>query len=150
MRRAQPLPTVLLEKMNSAVEILHKQSCSLVIQSRGEVHTFFNRGIKDLYNIYTTDKSLLYGAAIADKVVGRAAAALMILGGVERIYTDTISKLALELLATTDIVVEYAEVVPHIINRTKTDLCPMERATRHLTDLNDIFRAIDDFVRSLA
>ncbi len=114
------------------------------------MHTFYNRGIKDLYNIYTTDKSLLYGAVTADKVVGRAAATLMILGGVERIYTDTISQLALELLATTDIVVEYAEVVPHIINRTKTDLCPMERATLHLTDLNDIFRAIDDFVRSLA
>ena len=51
---------------------------------------FYNRGVKDLYTLYTTTPSLLNGALVADKVVGRAAATLMVLGGVKRVYADTI------------------------------------------------------------
>ena len=111
---------------------------------------FYNRGVKDLYTLYTTTPSLLNGALVADKVVGRAAAALMVLGGVKRVYADTISALALEIFAQRDICVEYGNLVPHIINRSHSDMCPMERATAHLTDLDDIFAAIDRFVKSLA
>ena len=89
-------------------------------------------------------------ADIADKVVGRAAAAIMILGGVKRVYTDVISHLALDFLSKSSIEVSYKEAVPYIINRSQTDLCPMERATREIDSLEDIFTIIDDFVRSLA
>lgn len=136
--------------MEELIDILHNSHCSCVVRNRGEVRQLYNRGIKDLHTIYTTERSLLSGADIADKVVGRAAAALMILGGVRRVYTDVISQLALDLLSKSSIEVSYNEVVPHIINRSQTDLCPMERATREIDSLEDIFTVIDDFVRSLA
>lgn len=135
--------------MERLKEILHSRNCSCVVENRGAVRIFYNRGIKDLYTIYTTEPTLLCGAKIADKVVGRAAAALMILGGVECLYTDVISNLALDLLNNSSIKVSYNRSVPHIINRAQTDLCPMEKATRNIESLDDIFTEIDNFVRSL-
>ena len=93
--------------MERLKEILHSRNCSCVVENRGAVRIFYNRGIKDLYTIYTTEPTLLCGAKIADKVVGRAAAALMILGGVECLYTDVISDLALDLLNNSSIKVSY-------------------------------------------
>lgn len=136
--------------MEELIDILHNSHCSCVVRNRGEIRQLYSRGIKDLHTIYTQERSLLNGAEIADKVVGRAAAAIMILGGVKRVYTDVISHLALDLLSKSSIEVSYKEAVPYIINRSQTDLCPMERATREIDSLEDIFTIIDDFVRSLA
>ncbi len=116
----------------------------------GRVERYYNRGVKDLYTLYTADSQLLSGADVADKVVGRAAALIMILGGVSRVYADTVSQLALELFAQNNVEISYNQVVPHIINRAKTDLCPLERATKDLESLEEIFAAIEAFVSSLA
>lgn len=136
--------------MDSLIEILHSSACSCVVRNKGRVERYYNRGVKDLYTLYTTGSQLLSGADVADKVVGRAAAALMILGGVRRVYADTISQLALELFAQNNVEISYNQVVPHIINRAKTDLCPLERATKDLESLEEIFAAIEAFVSSLA
>ena len=136
--------------MDSLIEILHSSACSCVVRNKGRVERYYNRGVKDLYTLYTADSQLLSGADVADKVVGRAAATLMILGGVRRVYADTISQLALELFAQNNVEISYNQVVPHIINRAKTDLCPLERATKDLESLEDIFAAIEAFVSSLA
>lgn len=136
--------------MDSLIEILHSSACSCVVCNKGRVERYYNRGVKDLYTLYTADSQLLSGADVADKVVGRAAASIMILGGVRRVYADTISQLALELFAQNNVEISYNQVVPHIINRAKTDLCPLERATKDLESLEEIFAAIEAFVSSLA
>lgn len=136
--------------MDSLIEILHSSACSCVVRNKGRVERYYNRGVKDLYTLYTADTQLLSGADVADKVVGRAAASIMILGGVRRAYADTISQLALELFAQNNVEISYNQVVPHIINRAKTDLCPLERATKDLESLEEIFAAIEAFVSSLA
>lgn len=136
--------------MDSLIEILHSSACSCVVRNMGRVERYYNRGVKDLYTLYTADSQLLSGADVADKVVGRAAALIMILGGVSRVYADTVSQLALELFAQNNVEISYNQVVPHIINRAKTDLCPLERATKDLESLEEIFAAIEAFVSSLA
>ncbi len=136
--------------MDSLIEILHSSACSCVVRNKGRVERYYNRGVKDLYTLYTADSQLLCGADVADKVVGRAAASIMILGGVSRVYADTVSQLALELFAQNNVEISYNQVVPHIINRAKTDLCPLERATKDLESLEEIFAAIEAFVSSLA
>ena len=44
---------------------------------------FRERGVADLFRLLREEPQLLRGAFIADKVVGKGAAALMVLGGVE-------------------------------------------------------------------
>ncbi len=92
---------------------------------------------------------MLRGAFIADKVVGKAAAALMVLGGVRELFADVISHSALELLARYRVRVSYTVAVDHIINRTRTGWCPMEIRCRECTTADECLEQIEDFMKTL-
>ncbi len=79
-----------------------------------EISTFTQRGITDLYDLLNTHPAFLHGAQVADKVIGKAAAVLMVLGGVQEVYTDIISEPALALLHKANIRVECVQVVSRI------------------------------------
>lgn len=112
-------------KLERLMEILHTGGYSLVIRNNS-IHTFTGRGVSDLYRIYNERKELLEGAEVADKIIGKGAAALMALGKVSEIITDTISAPALSLLKGCGIPVSFQTVVPNIINRRGDGLCPVE------------------------
>lgn len=107
------------------MDILHSGGYSLVIRNNG-IHTYKGRGISDLYKIYRQEKDLLNGASLADKIVGKGAAALMALGNVSEVITDVISSSALSLLEVSGISVRFQNVVPNIINHRGDGICPVE------------------------
>ena len=111
--------------MESIIDILHKGGYSCVMKNREEVRTFTQRGVADLYDLYQADSAFMKGAAIADKVIGKGAAALMVLGGFKTVYADIISTPALALLCKAGIETTFAQEVPHIINRDKTGWVPV-------------------------
>ena len=119
--------------MNHLISVLHSGNHSLVVGiADGNIVTFDGRGVSDLLRLLDTEPQTLSGAAIADKVVGKAAAALMIAGRVSALHADMISEQALRLFKTCaqEIAVGYDKIVPHIINRQQTGWCPMELACR--------------------
>lgn len=119
--------------MKDIKQILLKENHSLVVKTAtGETFAFDGRGIKDLLQLLRSPAHLLDGAEVADKVVGKAAAALIILGGVKHAYAETISQPALRLLASSapQTTVTYGDKVEHIVNRTQTGWCPMELACK--------------------
>ena len=95
------------------------------------------------------DTAQLKGATVVDKVVGKAAAALMILGGVTRLHALLISDGALGLLSTTNIKVSYDQQVPHIINRSGTGWCPMEQVCQHCVTPEDCLTEIMNKISQL-
>ena len=111
--------------MKDLINILHEGGHSLVV-ANGDIRTFDGRGVSDLYRLLEEDSGFLYGAAVADKVVGKAAAAMMVLAKVKEVYADVVSQPALDLLESNRIRITYENIVPYIINRTGTDLCPLE------------------------
>lgn len=111
--------------MDELIQILHDGGYSLAVAGN-EIRTFGGRGVSDLYRLLHEDPVFLHGAHVADKVVGKAAAALLALAAVGRIYADVISRPALDLLERAGIPTTYGKPVPHIINRTGTGLCPLE------------------------
>lgn len=117
-----------MQTLDRLADILHFGNHSLVVEdARGTVHVFDRRGVADLYALLHSQPELLKGANVADKVIGKGAAALMCLGGVERVYTDVLSRPALELFAASRVEdVVYDHLVPGIINRAGTGLCPVE------------------------
>lgn len=72
----------------------------------------------------------LEGGVIADKVVGKAAALLFVLLGVESVYGSTVSGHAEAVLQGANISLEYNQLVEGIINREKNGPCPLEYAVR--------------------
>ena len=116
-----------------AKALLHKENYSIVIMN-GDTYTSTKKGIAPLMDILADNPSFLKIATVADKVIGRAAALLMIYGGVKEVYSDVISTHALDIFKANNILVEYGECVPYIINRTKDGMCPMENAVLDVTE----------------
>ena len=81
--------------MEDLICLLHEGSHSLVV-ANGDVCTFDGRGVSDLYDLFKEDSGFLKGASLADKIVGKAAAALMALAEVREVYADVVSRPALD------------------------------------------------------
>ena len=107
--------------MRRLTEILHGGGWSLVVNN-GAIRTFSGRGVSDLYGLLTREPETLRGASVADKVVGKGAAALMVLGGVKG---------------------------PHIVNRTRTGICPVERLCADCRTAGECLPRIGAFLENL-
>lgn len=129
------------------IELLHSGNHSLVV-ANGDVCTFDGRGVSDLYSLFNEDSGFLKGASVVDKIVGKAAAALMILAEVQEVHTDVVSQLALDLFAESRVRVSYGTVVPHIINRTQTGWCPLETRCCDCLTPQECFCRIEEFIES--
>ncbi len=122
---------------------------TLVVANGSEVRCYNRRGVADLYTLLRDEPGFLRGAAVADKVVGRAAAALMMLGGVKRLHTRVISSQALSLLADSRVSVEYNEETHHIINRRRDGWCPLELRCRDCRTPEECLGRITEFMEEM-
>lgn len=132
--------------MENLRRLLHEGEHSLVV-ANGDVCTFDGRGVADLYGLLRKSPEFLCGASIADKVVGKAAAALMILAKVKEVHADVISRPALDLFDKTGVRMTYGTEVPYIINRTKTGWCPLETRCRDCRTPQDCLGQIEEFMK---
>ena len=135
--------------MKQLIDILHGEGLTLVIKSAdGVIHRFTQRGVKDLLALVTENPAVLHDAVVADKAVGKAAAACMAAGGVQHVHADVMSEPALALLQAHGIKAEYGQLVDHIINRAGTGWCPMEQLSRDIDDPATIIQKINEFFNS--
>ena len=114
-----------------------------------EIRLFHERGVKDIYRLLKEEPDFLNGSFIADKVIGKAAAALMILGGVKEVFAGVISRPALSLFQSHGIEPEYKIETEYIINRTRTGWCPLESRCKNLETPEDFLAEIDDFMNTM-
>ena len=112
------------EQMLSALE---QQGVGLIVENNGETTTYCQHGVKDLLYLTANEPGRLKGAVVADKRVSKAAACLMIEGGVKRVNTPLVSTPARQMLEAAGIALYAREEVPLMMNRDGTDLCPMEK-----------------------
>ncbi len=137
--------------MKQLIDILHNEGLTLVIKSAdGNLHRFTQRGVKDLVSLVSERPEVLQSAIIADKAVGKAAAACMVVGGVWQVHADVMSEPALAMLQNHGVDAQYSQLVDHIINRTGTDWCPMERLSRDEDDPAVIIQKVKEKLASLA
>lgn len=132
--------------MNELIEQLHAGGFSCVIDHAGEVRTFTRRGVGDLYLLYTHERAFLQGSSLADKVVGRAAAALILLGEMKEVYADVISTPALQMLREHGIHTTFGHEVPFIQNRSGDGCCPLESMCAQATTPAGILPLITQFI----
>lgn len=133
---------------DTLIKILHEANHSLVV-ANGAVRTFNGRGISDLYSILTENPGFLQGAEIADKVVGKGAAALMIIGGIASLYADIISVPALDLLLKSPVKVDFGKQVDNIINRKGNGICPVETLCLPCATAQECLPLIENFMKTI-
>jgi len=133
--------------MDELIKLLHGGNYSLVA-ANGYTRTFDRRGIADLYDLLSDDPAFLAGAFIADKVVGKGAAALVILGHASELYADIISEAALEMLSQSPVKVSFGQLVPHIINHNGTGWCPVETLCKDSKTPEECLPLIQNFMNN--
>ncbi len=110
------------------LDTLKSKGLSLLIIKNGEtVFESYDPMIKPLYTALQTNPEGMEDAILYDKIIGRAAAYLCILGKVKEIYTPLASETALSLLEEYNIPITAEKTIPVIMNRDNTDKCPMEK-----------------------
>lgn len=130
------------------IRILQDGNHSLVVAGDG-IRTFDGRGISDLYGLLTEHPGWLRGASVADKVVGKGAAALLILGGVRELFAGVVSTSALGLLKDSGIPVRFSQEVAHIVNRKGDGVCPVETLCKECTTAAQCLPLIREFVAKI-
>ena len=138
-----------LEDKNEAIELLHEGGWSCVVCNGTEVRTFSRRGVADLLHLLRNEPLLLDGAFVADKVVGKGAAALMALGGVDAVWADVISVPARKLLENNNIQVTCSVETDGIRNREGNGPCPVEALCADCATAADCLPLIENFVAEM-
>jgi len=99
-------------------------------------------GVKPLLDALAEDPNAFADAIAMDRIVGRAAAAIYVVGKAARVLAPVMSEAAVRLLEEHGVASVADAVVPYIINRTRTGPCPMDAATAALTDPAEIVFAV--------
>lgn len=109
---------------------------TLAITREGRTEYFFERGVAVLLRL---PKEALAGAELTDKVVGKAAALLMVRGGIRSLAAGILSRPAAQVLERAHIPYTYERLTERIVNRTGDGLCPMESAVMHTFDAEEAY-----------
>ena len=132
----------------SAVQLLRDGQAACVVLRDGEiVRAETGRGVAPMIRLY--EDGALQGAYVVDKIVGKAAAMLMTLGGVSGCYALTVSRAALDWFVGHGIPVEYEVCAEYIVNRDGDGICPMEQTVKELTDATEALAALKQKIAEL-
>jgi uncharacterized membrane protein len=124
-----------IEPCVTAKERITRGSCSYAILREGSiVHQGAGQGVAPLLHLYLEQPEQFSGALVVDKVIGKAAAMLLVLGGVTGVHGMTMSVAAKDYLIAHDITVSYDRLIDVIANRSRDGICPMERSVLGLDD----------------
>lgn len=88
-------------------------------------------------------------AIVVDKIVGKAVAMLMSLGGVYYVHGVVMSQSAIDWLTQKKIPFSYDTAVENIVNRTGRGVCPMEETVKFIPNEATALEALKKKVEEL-
>jgi len=110
------------------LKYLKENNLSIRIEKNGEIiFESYDPMLKPLFTCLLKKREELKGATVVDKIVGRAAALLSQLGEVKEVITPLASETAREVLESAGIELYAEKMIPYIVNRDNTGMCPMEK-----------------------
>ena len=112
--------------------LLQQDYTCVVLDRHNNIISSKENGIRPIMRLVLNDAKALEEAFIADKVIGAAAATIIIESDVKECYGQIMSESAINLLKSSNVKYSFASTVPVILNRDKTGLCPMEKMTKDL------------------
>lgn len=132
-----------MDLLEQAKKSLTESSATFVMIRGGKTFSSEMRGVAPILDLLREDPDALDDGVVADKVIGKAAALLLMYGRIKALYTKVISSHALNVLKDSGIEVVYDKLVPYVINRDGTDMCPMEKLVLEIGSPEEAFEALD-------
>ena len=138
-----------MEKLKKAIEILKSEDVSFVAIVGEDIVKDKAIGIKPIFQRVKLNKNFFKDVIVADKIIGKAAAMLLINSGVSQVYGETMSLSAIEILEKYNIYYEFGEKVDFIHNRDNTGLCPMEETVKNIDLPCEAFEPLEKTINRL-
>ncbi|MCQ2379501.1 MAG: DUF1893 domain-containing protein [Victivallaceae bacterium] len=139
------------EAKNEAIAMIRSGRAGCVVARDGRiVASASGRGVSPILEILDSNPGAMEGAAVVDKVVGRASAFVAISGGASSVHGEVIGEDAVRLLESKGVEVSWTKVVPQILNNSRTAPCPMEMAVTGIDDPAEAVNAIRRKIAELA
>lgn len=131
--------------LTRAAKLLLEQGYSCALCSGQKLYTSYQHGITPLIH-FLSEGVYFINACAADKVIGKAAALLLVLAGVKRVYAPVISESGLYILSYYGILASCDICVPTILNRAGTGPSPMDEAMDGINDPARAFGLLQRFI----
>jgi len=138
------------EQLNLAkIQLKQKNLTCIVSDINSIIFESYDRGIKPLFDFIKNHKKDNGPYFLADKVIGKAAALLCVKAGITEVYAFVLSDAAAEIFRNYSISFSYGRKVGHILNRTETGHCPMEKLSNGVEDPEEMFIKIEQWIKSM-
>ncbi len=139
-----------MRDLELAKEILKGKELSLVIVKQGEpLYESSLSGMGGLLRGIEKLRNRLYDSSVADKVVGRAAALLLIHSRVKEVYAATLSNEGLKVLSEHNVPVEHEGLVPKILDKEGKNICPFEQFSLTISSIDEAYEELKAFTENL-
>lgn len=134
-------PALLTEEKAKRMIREGRASC-VIIRHNAIIRTASGQGISPLISIYENEPDILKDALVVDKIVGKAAAIMLVLGGAKRVYGEVMSAAACDYLSARGCRAGYGERIDVISNRTGDGICPLENSVLDIDDPETGYRRL--------
>jgi hypothetical protein len=135
---------------NVAVDRIKSGICTFVVIKKGKIiKEASGIGVKPILQLLDNEPHTLKDASICDKIIGKAASMLLILGGVEYIHGEIMSVSGRDFLLKHNIPHNCEILVNHINNRKNDGICPLEKAVTNIYEVQEGYKAIKDAIVAL-
>ena len=111
-----------------------------IVSSNG--YCSYDKGIRPVLVPMVEDVAFFKDQDIADKVIGKASAMLLVLSGVRRVDALLMSEAGKETLEKYGVAYSYETMVDYITNNAGDGMCPMEMTVQDIDDPKEAFEAL--------
>ena len=140
------------EAISRAIKAIEAGECGCaVIKNNVIIHKGIGRGVSPLLELAESADGLkkMENAIVIDRIIGKAAAMLLVYGKAKFAYGLTMSKSAKEYLHAYGIETKNNRCVDAISDRTGRGICPMERSVMEIDDASVGLKKIQETLASL-
>jgi len=139
-----------MSDLDIAKSRLYDEELTLAIVKNGEVlFETDSRRISGFLGVIAKFGANLEGAAVADRVAGKAIALLCVYAGIREVYAEVLSRKAKAVLEENGIRHEWKELVENILDLNKQGVCPFEKAADALSAPREAYRTFKALQESL-
>lgn len=129
--------------LNLAKQRLIQKNLSLVIAKNGIVlFETDSHGISGLLKAIKQLQDNIADSSVADRIVGRAAALLLVYSGVVAVFAVTASDGGIEVLKNNHVFHEFGRRVPCILDSKRVNACPFERLVAKFSDPKEAYEEL--------
>lgn len=134
------------DDLNIAKKKLKQKNLALAIAKKGKViFETSSHGLGGLLRAIEELDKEMKGSSVADKIVGKAAALLCVHTGVFAVFAVTASEKGIQALKDGNVLCQFENRVPHILNSERSDICPFEELVINISNPKEAYEKLKSF-----